>query len=172
MILILISILIKPSSRLFRYFRFKFQSTGENNGARRNNSLSAASTTTQGERSLLILIRMVVRVIMWMMIRMMMRMFMVSQAFNMSMLRRDDCYHGEERRESVPESVGSAGRGDLLFTLTSTSSRLFIDIIIITKILITNNMDIFSSICRRPLLSLSLPKQESSEQFLIAPGGI
>ena len=105
--------------------------------------------------------------IMWMM----KRMFMVNQAFNISMLRRDDCYHGEERRESVPESVGSAGRGDLIFTLTSISSRLFIDIIII-KILITNNMDIFSSIRRRPLLSLSLPKQESSEQFFIAPGGI
>ena len=99
-------------------------------------------------------------------------MVIVKQAFTMLMLRRDDCYHGEERRESVPESVGSAGRGDLLFTLTSTSSRLFIDIIIIIKILITNNMDIFSSLRRRPLLSLSVPKQESSKQFLIAPGGI
>ena len=121
----------------------------------------------------MILIRMIMR----MMIRMMRRMFMVSQAFTMLMLRRDDCYHGEERRESVPESVGSAGRGDLIFTLTSpsltsTSSRLFIDIIIIIKIVITNNMDIFSSICRRRLLSLSVPKQESSKQFLIAPGGI
>ena len=111
-----------------------------------------------------------------MIIRMMM-MIIVSRAFTILMLRRDDCYHGEERRESVPESVGSAGRGDLIFTLTSpsltsTSSRLFIDIIIIIKILITNNMEIFSSIRRRPLLSLSVSKQESSEQFLIAPGGI
>ena len=87
---------------------------------------------------------------------MMMTMVMVMV---MALIRREDCYLGEERRESVPESVGSTGT----YFHHCQHHRC-------------NHHHHFSSshpsLCWRPFMSLPVPESKSSKQFLVASGNI
>ena len=76
-----------------------------------------------------------------------------------ALIRREDCYLGEERRESVPESVGSTGT----YYHHCQHHQC-------------NHHHHFSSshpsLCWRPFMSLPVPESKSSKQFLVASGNI
>ena len=78
----------------------------------------------------------------------------------MALIRREDCYLGEERRESVPESVGSTGT----YFHHCQHHRC------------NHHHHHFSSsypsLCWRPFMSLPVPESKSSKQFLVASGNI
>ena len=78
----------------------------------------------------------------------------------MALIRREDCYLGEERRESVPESVGSTGtyHHHCQHHRCNHHHHHF--------------SSSYPSLCWRPFMSLPVPESKSSKQFLVASGNI